>query len=407
MQANSNLQENNRPDEVMGKIDEIAQKAASGGYIYRGEPKRFCKVSSSLYRQYQEIESEHFDIEIVQREILAEAKKYTQGTADEILAELQHYGGKTNLIDFTADYLIAIFFACDGFHDEDGRVILLQESGAPIIKPKEPMARVIAQKSIFVQPSEGFVRPDHEVIIPKELKQPLLDYLRNAHGISTETIYNDLHGFIKHQHMHQSAYAEFYKGLTHDENGNDEQAIKHYTKSIELNPQALPSYNNRGNAYQRSGDFNLAIKDYNKAIDLDPSRPEAYINRGVVYSKEGKFDLAMQDFNKAIDLDSSRPEAYVNRGVVYQRSGDIDLAIKDYNKAIALDPSNSDAYYNRGEAWLALGEWENARNDLLTAMNMEDDIVSSFHINYQSVADFEQKHSVGKVPPDITEMLGG
>ena len=29
----------------------------------------------------------------------------------EILTEIQHYGGKTNLIDFTTDYFIALFFA--------------------------------------------------------------------------------------------------------------------------------------------------------------------------------------------------------------------------------------------------------------------------------------------------------
>ena len=42
----------------------------------------------------------------------------------EILTEIQHYGGKTNLIDFTTDYFIALFFACDGHHDKEGRVIL-------------------------------------------------------------------------------------------------------------------------------------------------------------------------------------------------------------------------------------------------------------------------------------------
>ena len=42
----------------------------------------------------------------------------------EILTEIQHYGGKTNLIDFTTDYLIALFFACDGHHDKEGRIIM-------------------------------------------------------------------------------------------------------------------------------------------------------------------------------------------------------------------------------------------------------------------------------------------
>ena len=55
--------------------------------------------------------------------------RYSAETTDfELLTEIQHYGGKTNLIDFTTDYLIALFFACDGHHDKDGRVIL-QKNG--------------------------------------------------------------------------------------------------------------------------------------------------------------------------------------------------------------------------------------------------------------------------------------
>ena len=41
-------------------------------------------------------------------------KNMNESVDFEILTELQHYGGKTNLIDFTTDYLIALFFACDG-----------------------------------------------------------------------------------------------------------------------------------------------------------------------------------------------------------------------------------------------------------------------------------------------------
>ena len=54
-------------DKVLKKIREIAEKSADGKYIYRGEPKCYDKVSSSLYRQYyKDIEADVFDIEVVQ-----------------------------------------------------------------------------------------------------------------------------------------------------------------------------------------------------------------------------------------------------------------------------------------------------------------------------------------------------
>ena len=79
----------------------------------------------------------------------------TDETIDfEILTEIQHYGGKTNLIDFTTDYLIALFFACDGHHEKKGRIILQRtEKIQDIIeRPRNPRHRIIAQKSVFVRP---------------------------------------------------------------------------------------------------------------------------------------------------------------------------------------------------------------------------------------------------------------
>ena len=199
--------QSNTPDnplsEVRDIIREIEEKSTSGDYIYRGEPEHhdafpyYGKISSSLYRQYARIEADEFDIEVVQEEILAEARSYSHETEDpiEILTQLQHHGGKTNLIDFTTDYLIALFFACDNSDSltKDGRLILLQKTDEwkdLILRPRNPRHRVIAQKSVFVQHPNGFLVPEdvNIITIPAYLKLPTLAYLQKYHDISTETI---------------------------------------------------------------------------------------------------------------------------------------------------------------------------------------------------------------------------
>ena len=226
---------------IREKISEIEEKSASGDYIYRGEPKCHKKVSSTFYRQYEDdIEAKHFDIEVAQEQMLEGAKDYIhEKDKIEILTQLQHYGGKTNLIDFTTDYLIALFFACDGSPDEDGRVILLQkteeiEKEYQIEEPRNPINRVIAQKSIFVRPPKGFIEPEQYKVtnIPKCLKEPMLNHLQKYHGISPETIYNDLHGFIKNQDIHQTAYIEFYMGLTNQQKGDSENEDTNETRVL-------------------------------------------------------------------------------------------------------------------------------------------------------------------------------
>jgi len=165
----------NRILEIIGKITKIS---AEDDYIYRGEPECYEKVSSNLWRELEEAKALHLDIESVQKAELEKAKRYIKKTDEfEILTEIQHFGGKTNLIDFTTDYLIALFFACDGStsYGKDGRLILLQkteERKEYILSPQNPQNRVIAQKSVFIQHPDGFLSPDDVdiITIPGHLK---------------------------------------------------------------------------------------------------------------------------------------------------------------------------------------------------------------------------------------------
>ena len=434
---------------IFEKIQEIAAKSEKDDYIYRGEPETheeepyFGKVSSSLWRECRNrLEGTTFNVEFVQKGMLDDAKKHigdlpqalrasllvfpdvdeedTDETSDfETLTELQHYGGKTNLIDFTNDYFIALFFACDGHPDKDGRIILQKTEGIrDMIKyPRNPRHRVITQKSVFVRPPQGFIEPqeDDVVVIPVNLKQPMLNYLRKYHDISTETIYNDLHGFIRNQSIHQEAYIELYIGLSHDFKGDSEndnrtkrdhydKAIKHYDKAIKLKTSFVIAYYKRGHAYYKKDNYNRTIRDLNKVIALYPDFAMAYNLRGVAYYRKGDYDSAITDLNKAIVLNPDLLASYNNRGKAYLQKGDYDSAIADLNKAIALKSDYGRAYYNRGLAWLHLQEWHDAKLDLTTAKNRGENLIELFRDDYRSVAVFQAEYEF-QLPPDIAAML--
>ena len=402
-------QSNNSNDllqDVRDKINEIEEKSASGDYIYRGEPEHheeppyYGKICSSLYRQYARIEADEFDIESIQGEILEEAKAYSHETNDplEILTLLQHHGGKTNLIDFTTDHLIAIFFACDRSASlkEDGRLILLEkneERKDQILRPRNPRHRVIAQKSRFVRHPDGFLSPeDVEIItIPACLKQRLLTYLRKYHDISTETIYNDLHGFITNQHFHESAYSEFHRGLTSQLRGYEvenpeekqaayEKAIMHYSRALKLKPDLPDAFINRGDAYLGKGDFDPALADFNKVIELNPNDPDAYIIRGDAYLGKGDFDPALADFNKAIELNPNDADAYIYRGNAYLEQSNSEFALADFNKAIELNPNDADAYIIRGDAYLEQGNPKLALADFDKSIELDPENANAYII---------------------------
>ena len=419
--------------EVRNIISEIEEKSADGTYIYRGErkthegPPYYGKVSSSLWRELR-LELEHFHIRQIEQEMLKTAKKHTghpqqslvadslstwglhkgegaekprlvsvdlakvgkkypSETEFELLTEIQHYGGKTNLIDFTTDYLIALFFACDGHHDKDGRVILqeTEEIKDMINRPRNPQHRVIAQKSVFVHPTEGFIEPHEKdiVIIPANLKQPLLERLRKYHSVSTETIYNDIYGFIRNQsiHIHRNAHTELYRGFACQQRGDEATTSEKKQKC-----------------------YKEAVKHYTQSIELDPNLGGAYCNRGIIHVNRNDYENAIIDLDKAIELDFNKDYSYNARGYAYRKIKNYESAIADYTKAIEIAPDLAEAYFNRGAAWLHLEELEKAKLDLTTAKEKGLDIINAFCDEYGSVGDFQRQIGI-TLPEDIVDIL--
>ena len=386
----SDFPHNEHLDDVLQIISKLAQKAAVADYIYRGEPERYEQISSSFYRALPVKPPAGFNANDFQANtLLEEARLFTSQSDDlVILTELQHYGGKTNLIDFTADCHVALFFACDGSHDRDGRVIFLERNGnmkSHIHGPRSPVNRVIAQKSVFVMPPLGYIEVDQDdiVIIPRSLKFPILEHLRKAHGISAEKIYNDIHGFIRYEKVRQEALKHLLTGLTNLLNSDYQSAIDSFTKSLVLNPSSFASfasfaYDKRGTAKVHKGDYDGATDDYDRAIALAPNYAAAYNNRGLAKAYKSDYDGTTDDYDRAIALDPNNAAAYNNRGVAKAYKGDYDGATNDYDRAIALDPNYAAAYDNRGTAKTHKGDYDGAIADYDRAIALDPNYAAAY-----------------------------
>ena len=153
---------------VLDKLGEITSAASSGSFVFRGEPKWYQEISSSPYREYKKLLEpfgvDGFDIRNVQEEIIRNAARFAVDLAPlDLLSQLQHYGHPTNLIDFTSDYLIALFLACSSESADDGRVILLDTETNLLFRMRSPANRIKAQKSVFVDPRSGVISPTHMI----------------------------------------------------------------------------------------------------------------------------------------------------------------------------------------------------------------------------------------------------
>ena len=60
--------------------------------------------------------------------------------------------------------------------------------------------------------------------------------------------------------------------------------------TIAFDPKHVQAYVYRGNLQYNKWNFNEAIRDYSKALDIDPECHEAYLYRAETYKKMGKTD---------------------------------------------------------------------------------------------------------------------
>lgn len=416
---------------------EIIEKSAGGEFLYRGERECNKKVSSTLYRHsLDKSDSPRFDIIDYQNAKLAEVRNYThehRKQAFELLTELQHYGSKTNLIDFTTDFHIALYFACDGSYDEDGRIILLKRSEETrdkynIEKPQMPQNRVIGQKSIFAQPPQGYIDAEDisVVCVPKRLKQWILIHLQKFQDISTQSIYNDLHGYIRHETLSSSSEAivplvladnakELAEKNSSAEDRKDllEQAISGYTEAIQYSFYDAMTYVKQAQCYVQTCEYDLAVETFSKAIFLRPDYVDAYLQRADTYQKISAVDFAIADYSKFRDLVPSSNDARYYGHVISRLDGSYENAIKGWREAIELKPEfaadaypdfYADAYFWCGTNWMLLHEWCKAKSEFQAAKGEGMDVPSEFCNYFKSVKDFEASYRV-TVPDDITEIL--
>ena len=394
-----------------------AAQFSDGQYLFRGVSTESYKIEASAYRRLSETDRNNpSKLLKINKDLIGKARSLGHDQRDaqqlsdlELLAELQHFGAATCLIDFSRSALVALWFACQqGSQTEaNGKVFavrhddmvrlktvnpeLLKKDIDHFLKPDEngryPLYqwqpklqnnRIIAQQSVFVF-SGAQIEAEAERVIDKNSKQDLLTSLDKISGITEATIYPDFDGFSR-LHAHNKPYLEpdaqdyLQRGIEAHQNDNPDDAIAYYTEVIRLDPTDT------------------------SIVSI------AYYSRGLAYAEKGEVDSAIENYNESIQLNPDFADAYNYRGIAYRNKGEIDRAIADHDQAIQIKSDNVLFYNDRSMTLLQAQEWEKAKSDLTAVRNMGIDIIDLFRNTYASVTDFEQRYNV-QMPEDLATML--
>ena len=400
-----------------------------GKYLFRGVPNAEYGIQASAYRRPKEDARSFEKFLQINKDLVAEARLRGHGEKDgrklgdlEILAELQHRGAATGLIDFTYNAQIALYFACqkdfkwernskDAGEAPDGKVYVVGNDPnrvqkiAPDLLEKgiddffqgsqlyhwEPgyhNNRVIAQQSIFLFGLHEFDEDD-AYVIKENSKQNILLELERVSGITQAMLFPDFDGFARlysEDILYTELSASDYEDYAFDAYRSDqyEDAIKNYDMAIKLSPQNSSLYQWRGRVKSAMKQYVDAIVDFDKAIEIDSKKSHVFYSRGLAKYSLQRYRESITDFDKAIEINPNYTNAYTLRAHAKHKLGQYSEAITDYSEVISKDPNNRYNYYRRALSKKEIGSSRPAREDLQMALLLAEkanDLGLITHIN--------------------------
>jgi Tfp pilus assembly protein PilF len=161
--------------------------------------------------------------------------------------------------------------------------------------------------------------------------------------------------------------------------GHIEEAMEHYHKAIQINPNRFETFYSLGVALAAQGRLDEAIENFRKAIQINPNYPYALNDLGNAFATKGQWDEAIENFRKAVQINPNFSRALNNLGVALTAQGQLDEAIENFRKAIQINPNSSGTLNNLGRALAAEGQFDEAIQNYRQAIQVDPNRPETFY----------------------------
>jgi tetratricopeptide (TPR) repeat protein len=128
-----------------------------------------------------------------------------------------------------------------------------------------------------------------------------------------------------------------------------------YTRLLDGEPDNPLRHDAVAALYLDDGQFDQAITYFRRSLALNPASASTHYNLGYALSVRGRQDEAAAEFLEALRLDPDYGQAHNNLGAVLQLLGRTDEALVHYRRAVSLRPDNIEARLNLAQLLSALG----------------------------------------------------
>ncbi len=165
-----------------------------------------------------------------------------------------------------------------------------------------------------------------------------------AHQIGRHDVAVDLIG--RSISLHPSAPGFFYNNFGEALRmiGRNDDAVRAYQKSIELEPDNLESLNNLTIALRLLGRAGEAIKIGRRVVELKPDWAIGHNNLANALGDFRQNDEAIREYELALEIDPNYAEAASNMAATYQENYQFSAAIKAFRRTLEIDPNHAVAW---------------------------------------------------------------
>ena len=150
------------------------------------------------------------------------------------------------------------------------------------------------------------------------------------------------------------------------------------------------AYGTRAQVYLNLEDTIQALKDYSQAINIVPDDDRFYNQRAQVYYEQGKYDLADKDYLKMISLKEGDVMGYMGIGRNANAQKRYEDAIRQFDYVVKLESNYSSAYSFRAESYIGLKKYNEAIDDVITALGIDRDRKAFYELQELADSAFEQ-----------------
>ena len=98
-------------------------------------------------------------------------------------------------------------------------------------------------------------------------------------------------------------------GSAYRDLGDDKDALESYNAAIDMNPYQANAYFGRAVLYRKQGKLSEAIRDFSKAVELQPTA-QGYVRLGQVLAQAQRREEALAAIDQALRISPESAEAH-------------------------------------------------------------------------------------------------